>query len=729
MQNMITAEAYADAGTAPAGSDSSTNLRDLWAVVYRSRFQILAILAACVVAALILNLLATPLYEGTATVEVRQEAAKVLGTEADQESAASKLDTERFLKTQVDIVRSRAVAQAVAQSLGLMRGDDFLDTMRVDKDARVSDKIKISPAEMQRERVIKALQDHLDVKYTGETRIIELTFTSPNADLSAQVANAYADAFIRNNLARKSSSSAYALDFLRGQLNEAQARLERAEQAAIDYARRTRIVDASNAAASSDNAGTNSARIQSLVTAQLVQLNRAYSDAVTARISAEQKWRSVEALPLMSIPDVLTNQAIQGLIAQRAEAEAERKSLLATKREDYPTVQAASSKMRELDGQIASLARSIRNSIRSEYQVAQANEQKLQDQINQLKTSTLTEQNQGIELSILRREADTSRQQYEALLRRYNELNAESGIQTNNLSVVDRAFVPFKPSWPKLPLSIVLGLIVGILISGGYILLREQIIMVIRTPDDVRTKLGMSLLGVAPRSDTIDADLADPKSPLSDAYNSIRTSLTLSSEHGTPSTLVLTSAQASEGKSVTSLALALSLSRLDKRVIIIDADLRRPNLHRLVKLANDRGMSGVLAGQLPLDQAIQTVMGGQIDAILGGEIPPNPTELINGDQMVRVLAELQKRYDVVIIDSAPVLGLADAVILSSLAQATLLVIESGRNSPKGMKSVLDRLRFSDGKIVGTVLTKFDPGKLGYGVGTDYGYSYAYTSEG
>ena len=703
---------------------ASSGLREIWAAAFRSRYWIAGIFAACIALAVVAALLTTRLYQATASVEVRQEAEKVLGTEADRESAASKADADRFLQTQLDIIRSRGVAEAVAERQGLFRGEAFLDAMHA-SDADAAIPFGMTQRDAHRERVLQVLRNAMKVRYTGTTRIAVISFTSPDPRLSARIANAFAEAYIRSNLARKAGSSVYALDFLRSQLAEAQERLAASEKAVVDYGRRTRIVDAGNAAGtSSSNDGT---RPQSIITAQLVQLNQAYSTAVADRIEAEQKWERIARLPALSTPDVLTNNAVQLLIEKRADIEAQYRQQLATRQKDYPTVAAAAAQLRELDRQISVLAGNIRNGIRNAYEIQRGRENQLAAEIDALKSSTLSEQNQGIELSILRREADTNRQQYEALLRRYNSLNAEAGVQTNNLSIVDQANLPDRPSWPKLPLNIALAVILGMLLSAVFVFLREQLFNSIRTPDEVRNATGLPILGVVPASDSPAEDLTDPKSAQSDAYSSVRTSLSLLSGKGIPRTIMFTSTQQGEGKSTACKALALSLSRLGKRVLIIDVDLRRPNVHRLFGLQNKQGFSNLVSGQIPLAEAIRSTDIPNLDLIVAGDIPPNPTELMDSPQVRTMLQDLQSTYDVVLIDSAPVLGLADAIILSSEVAATVYVMESGRNTPRMVQTSLSRLSQAGGSIAGIVLVKFDPGRFGYGYGTEYGYSYDYAS--
>lgn len=706
--------------TSPAPAIKSLNLREISAIVYRSRWWVAGIVGASIILAIAYALLTTRLYDSAVSIEVRQEAEKVLGTEADREGAASKGDTDRFLQTQLDIIRSRGVATAVAQSLGLFRGDDFFTRMKVDVPEAAAGS-RVSPEQIRRETVIATLQKKLRVEYTGNTRIAELTFRSPDPELAAQIANAYADNYIRSNLTRKFSSSSYALDFLRNQLREAQGRLEASEQDALRYARETRIVDASNGATGSGD----TSRPQSLVTAQLVQLNMVYATAVAERIQAQQRWEQVATLPLMTIPEVLANPAIATLLDRRAQARATYEQQRATRQEGYPAVRDANAQVNELNSQIATIASNIRKSVRTPYDVARAREQQIGLQIERLKSSTLTEQNQGIQLSILRREADTNRQQYDALLRRYNALNAEAGVQTNNLSVVDRADVPRRPAWPRLPLVLALAIAAGLVLSAIIIILREQLFDAVRTPDDVTDRLNLPLIGTVPLIDDVRTQLTDPKSAISEAYGSIRTMMSLATNTGLPRTLMVTSAQAGEGKSTACYALAISLARAGVRVLVVDVDIRRPNMHNLFNLPNKVGVTNVLAGQMSIAEATTSVSDLSVDVLTSGGTAPNPAELINSGQMTRLIQEASEAYDLVLFDSAPVLALADAVILSSRVNATIFVIESGRNTVRNVVGAISRLRSSESTVAGVVLTKFDPGRLGYGTGDDYAYVYRY----
>ncbi len=697
--------------------ETSINLFEIWAAVYRSRWIVIAIFAACLGLAVVYSLLATRYYASSATIEIKQEAEKVLGTEADREGAASKLDPDRFLQTQLDIIRSRSTANAVAESLRLYRGNAFLKLMDVSEE--LANRGVLSDQEAKRELVIKTLQNHLSVQFTGETRLAILSFSAPDPRLAAQISNSYAQNFIRGNLARKLDSSSYALDFLRTQLAEAQARLERSERDAVTYARLKRIVDASDAASSGQ-----SSQPKSLITAKLVQLNTALAQASADRIGAQKKWEQTAAIPIMTIPEVLTNQAIQGMLQKRAEAETTYREQLSTRREDYPAVAQARSAVDTIGSQISIVARSIRSSIRNQYDVAREREVQLQRTLDTLKDDTLTEQNQSIQLSILRRDAETNRAQYDSLLKRFNELNAESGVQTNNLAIVDRADVPARASWPKTPLNLALGAVLGLLLSALVVIVRVQLFDAVRTPHDVTDRLGVPLLGTIPDQENLLAELRDGKSVASEAFSSIRTNLSLASAHGIPKTMMVTSAQQGEGKSSTCHGLALSFARQGRRVIIVDVDLRRPNAHRLFELENKIGLSHYLSGQATVDQVIRRTGVDNIDLITAGDIPPNPTEQLSGANFSAMIDHLGSQYDVVLFDAAPILGLADAVVIGHYVEVVLLIVESARNTIRGERSAIERLHQGRATIAGVILTKFNAASMGYGNSEYYGYNYS-----
>jgi capsular exopolysaccharide synthesis family protein len=714
-QNAFTQPSGDPAAENPApGLMRSINLRDLWAPIYRSRFAIIAIIIAVFSLAVVGTLLMQPLYRSVATVEIRSETQKVLGTEdSDATAASSPADAGLFLDTQLDIIRSRSTATAVAQSLGLYNDDNFLQAMAIDTGDEV-----ITP-EQRRKLVNEVLLDNLEVRLSEETRIAQITFSSPDAALAQRVANSYAENYIRLNLARRFDASSYSLDFLRNQIREAQERLGQSERQAIAYARRADLLDTSNAAGS-ERSGPGS-----LTAASLVGLNQALSDATARRIEAEQRWNVARRGSLMTVPQVAANPSIQRLQQDRALLQSQLQEQLALRTATHPAVVQLQARLETLDQQISAIGGNVRSSLREEYTTARAQEDDLRNNISSLRTEVLDEQGRSIQLSILQREANTNREQLDALLQRYNELNAQSGVQLNNLTIIDPAEVSDGPYWPSVPLNVALALVVSVFLSVVYVLVRENLFEMIRTPDDVSSRLHLPLLGAVPVAQDVIGEMGDPKSDVSESLNSIRTSLSLSSPGGFPRSLMLTSTQAGEGKSTVCYGLAQGMAKLGRSVIIIDADLRRPNIHRLFELKNTAGVSNILSGAGTSSDYILHDVAPNIDVIVAGPIPPDASELLAAGRLQLLVRELSSRYDFVLVDSAPVLGLADAPLVSTSVEGIVYVIEATRNTVRSVQSAMTRVQQGGTPVLGAVLSRFDPGKSGYSYEYRYTYNYSY----
>lgn len=695
------------------------DLKEIWAALFRNRLWIALIMLSFLALGVIATLLMTPIYQAGAAVQIDQEAKKVLGTE-QTDASASIQDAERFLKTQVGVINSRAVSRAVAQELRLFNNDKFLKAMNETGTVKATAQVPIADA--KREKVLELLRKNLFVELPPDSRIVRIGFSSPDPALTARVANSYAENYIRSNLQRKFDASSYARDFLRAQLDESQARLAEAERAAVDYARRSRIIDAAGGT-DSDGKPTGS---RSLTTSTLVELSSEAASATAKRIAAEQRWRRVQKGQVLNLPEVLANLAIQNLLRERAELNASLEQESQRRREDFPSIRQSQAKIAETDRQINAIASNIRSSIKAEYDIALANEKALEGRVNEIKSSAFSEQSESIQLSILRREADTFRQQYEYLLRRFNELNAESGVQSNNITLVDRAAVPLKPSSPRLLLNLGLAFLGGLALSGLFVFGRQNFFDTLRTPDDLKRVLGLPLLGVIPKF-AADAEpleiLADPKSPLSESYSSLRSSLALALPHGVPRAMAFVSTGASEGKSMACYATAIGFGRSGKRVLVIDLDLRRPNQHNYMGLPNKTGMSDVLSGSKTLQEVTSPTKHKGVSFIAAGPIPPNPAELLEPAVLKNIVQNSLENFDLILIDSAPVLGLADAVIIGSALEGIVYLVESGRNLPKAVRAAVHRLQHSKVRIFGAILTKFDANQAGYGYAYDAAYAY------
>lgn len=701
------------------GSIGSFSIAEYWRLAIKYRFLIAGILIAALVLGSAATLLMTPVYSASATLQIDREAARVLNVSAEVEPQESMIQGEEFFQTQYGLLRSRSLSERVIDSLGLASSDAFLDQMNVDPPRR-GEGTAAQQAARRRETVLKLVRTNLGVGPVRGSRLVTVSFQSPDPQLSARIANAFAENFIQSNLDRKYESSSYAREFLEDRIAQTKGRLEDAERQLTAYATSQQIINLREA-------DTPDGEAQSLVATDLSALNRSLSSAQADRIAAEEKWRQAARAPLMTLPEVLNNPAIQRLTESRAAFAAEYEQKLSLYRPDYPEMVQLKARMDEIDDQIQTIASGIRSSINGQYIVALNGERALQARVNGLKTDILDLRERTIQYNILMREVDTSRTLYDGLLQRYKEVGVTGGIASNNISIVDQASPPLKPSKPNLLLNLAIAAFLGLGLGLAAAFIREALDETLASPEDVESKLGLPLLGVTPllvNGDTPIKALSDLRSNFSEAYYSIRTALQFSTPNGSPSSLLVTSSRPAEGKSTTAYAIALNLARLGKRVLLADGDLRNPSMHRIVGVDNDAGMSNLLSGGAEMAQLIKPTGQNGLDFIPCGPLPPNPAELWGGDRLKQILVDGAKFYDHVVIDGPPVLGFSDAPLLASAVGGTIFVLESKGTKRGQARGALRRLGMGNGHLLGAVLTKFNTKTLQYG-GYDYAYDYDY----
>ena len=711
--------AYVSAGENPI----SANIRHAISAVRRHFWMALAIVGAVMVLALISTLLDTPRYTAQTSVQINDQSDEVLGSnfESANTAAPSDWDIDRFLNTQLDILQSRGLAERVADRLELATSERFFNAMEVPTSALAGDQAQ------DRSLAVDLLRGNLAIDLPRATRIANVQFTSTDAGLSADIANAFAEEFIQANLQRRFDSTAYARDFVAEQLEEARVDLEDSERDLNEYAKSVGLIRTYDAL-STDGRD----RLAGTVTASsLIQLNDAAIGARRDRISAQARWEAIQGTPLLASQPVLANPTVQTLMTRRAELRSE----LETARERYlgghPAIGRLEGDLAAVNGQLEATARQVRESIRAEYRAAQSAESQLDGQVARARGDSLAEQDQSVRYNVLARQADTARSIYDGLLQRYRELNASAGIASSNIAIIDRAEAPGTPSSPNVPRNLALGLLVGLGLAGLAVFLRDQLDDVIHTPEDVEDKLDLALLGVVPRSDDLPPleALEEPKSPIAEAYNSLRGALLYSTPQGLPKIIVVTSAQAHEGKSTTSLAIATGFARIGLRPLLIDADLRRPALHKVLGLPGDRGLTDLLVSQDDPKSAVTKIKGRKIDVLPAGPLPPSPSELLSSPRMAQLLEHFATTHDVVIVDSPPVLGLADAPMLAAIADGTVFVVEAERGRSGSLKAALRRLRSMKPVLLGAVLAKFDPTRSGNRYSAYYGYDYYQYADG
>ncbi|MGZ8286495.1 MAG: GumC family protein [Allosphingosinicella sp.] len=696
----------------PTKSDSRFDINEIWRIVAKWWWLITGIAVACLLAAIVISLMITPLYRAQATIEVNPEGVQVVGKEMGEVQPAE-ANSREFLNTQVGLLKSRSLAERVARSTNVANNEALFD--------------QDVPRQAREAAAAAMVQGSVTVAPQRDSSLITIAVESANPELAARLSNAYADNFIQSNMERRYEATSYARNFLQQRIAAVKGRLEQSERQLVAYAQKQGIITLAV-----DTGGTGSVRQeQSIDAATLVQTNNALSAARSDRIAAEQRYR--QAAGAQSRVAAISDPTVQGLGQQRAALEAQYQQKLALYKPDFPEMVQLRSQIDSLSKEIArqtsSVAGSTSNSLQADYQAALARENALQAKVNEGKAGLMALRERSIQYTILQREVDTNRSLYDALLQRFKEVGVAGGVGANVVSVVDRAQVPGGPFKPNLPLNIAIGLCIGLLLGLGTAFSIEWIDDTIKTPDDVGTKLGLASLGVIPgvgKGLAVREQLEDPRSQVSEAYQSVRTALQFSTDHGVPRSLLVTSTRASEGKSSTALALAQTLASLGASVLLIDADLRKPTFRG--PSSTSQGLSSLLAGSDKVAECVHPTQMERLFLLPSGPIPPNPAELLASGRFKEILDEALQRFDHIIIDSPPVLGLADAPMLASSTEGTLMVIEAGAIRRAAALNAVNRLRASEARLMGAILTKFNALKVGYGYGYGYGYgedAYAY----
>jgi len=691
-----------------------------WHILVKRRRLIAGVLAGVVAVALLLTLMTQPMYRASALMQVEKEGPPIVATQGAMPFYDG-WDPE-FLTTQYELLRSRALAERVANEMNLtaetLQGLNdpgwlgrVIGLLRPAPKAKAEDANRPQSSEALLQQATGIIQGGLSVDPIKQSRLVRLSFDSPDPAFSARVVNAVAEGFIASSLERRMGTTSYAKTFLEDQLAQTKGKLEESERKLVEFAQKEGLV----------NTG---AEGTSLATQNLTELNGLLAEAQSQRIRAQSRWRQASgggALPA----EMLGTSSVGILQQQRAGLEGQYQQKLQTFKPDYPEMVQLKAQIDAINREIGAEMGRLRASVKAEYDAANANEGMLKAQIANVRGEALDTDSRSITYNILKREADTNRQMYDSLLQRFKEVGAAGDVRTNNISIIDRAQggFRFKPNlFKNLAMGLLAGLLLGILLAFGLEFLDDTL----KTPEDLEQKLRLAVLGVIPKLGP-KVSLAnvsnDPRSSFSEAYRSVRTALQFATDHGVPRSLLVTSPSPGEGKSTTALSLARNFAQLGKRVLLIEADLRNPSLHKTLGIKSEAGLSNLLSGANSLADVTLATEEERLSVILAGPLPPNPAELLSGSKFISMLTVACERYDQVIIDGPPVLGLADSPILSNAVEGTLLVVTSGKTRIATAQQALKRLLAARGRIVGALLTKYDQKAAGYRQDFQYGYYY------
>jgi capsular exopolysaccharide synthesis family protein len=447
-------------------------------------------------------------------------------------------------------------------------------------------------------------------------------------------------------------------------------------------------------------------------------LATAQSERMRAEARAEQAG-DLDALSTETAKSPVLETLRQKLVELKAQYESKR----SVYKPEFPEMLSLTRQITEVEAQIKLEKEAYQRASNAAYKAGRTNEALLKKQIEELRNEVLDLQSRGIQYKILKREADTNRQMYDGLLQRYKEIGVAGDVGSNNIALVDAAVhgQRFKPDFAA---NMTKGLLGGLFLGMLLALLMEMLDDTLKTPEDIERQIGLGVVGIVPKipDEDFDEAVTDPKSSFAEAYRSLRTALQYSSDEGAPKVLMVTSAVAGEGKTTSSTMLARQFAQLGQAVLIIDADLRKPSLHKRFNLDNSKGLSDYLASHNGEPQVYHAVDESGFSVITSGDTPANPAELLASDRFRDLLEAARDRYDQIIIDCPPLLGLADAPTIAGFADGVLVVIEAATTRVGVVRATLKRLASARARILGAVLVKFDSRVTGYGYG--YGYHYA-----
>jgi polysaccharide biosynthesis transport protein len=704
-------------------------------MIHKRRAIVFTCLGVSLLVATIYNYTSRPVYQANAQILIDRDTPKVLPNKELVDIVQAGAD---YYQTQYQLLRGRMLAERVVEKLDLQRSDEFLtgpmlspwERLQVrilgkpPKSTLDSDGMPLSPA-------VAAFRSRVIVEPVPGSRLVNLRFSAYDPALAAQAVNALAELYIKQTLEFRFTVSSEATGWLGDRLKEQQEKVQAAEKALQQYREKEGLV--------------NPEERQSLVDQKLQALNLAVLNARTERIAKETVWvqlRNLSPAAVASFPSVMANPVVQGLKSQLADLHKDEVRLSDSLGDKHPDMIKVRSEIRATEDKLRSEMRSVVQAAEADYRTAASQEATLQQNLDAVKQEAMGVNRKAIEYGVLRREVDGNQQIYKDLLTRTKQTGLETELETTNIRVVEKAEAPRAPISPQRRRNYQLGAILGLILGIALVLIFEHFDNTLKTPEDVKEHLGLPFLGMvpdvgvrqtsssAPRTGVSPLILKNPQSAVAESYRVLRTNLIFSSAENQGRAIVISSANPGEGKTTTVANLASSLALNGAKVLAVDADLRRPTMHHHFGIPKTPGLSDLIVGKCQASQAIQATRFKGLQILPCGYVPPNPAELLGSAHMRQVVDALRTHYEWVLIDTPPILAMADTPVLCPLVDGVVLVIGAEVSGRPTIQRAVDQIQGVGGKIIGIVLNKVDLERNSYYYSQYYGEYYrSYYAEG
>ena len=739
-------------GFGPGAFDEEEGRLDLlsyWHVIRKRLGLVIGAVFAALVLTTIYAYMQTPRYTADATILLKPGTPQIMGDKDSSEDQDIMYDSdllENFQKTQYQILRSRTLAAYVIRAENLEHNSAFigpkpqpgliesaLSSVSHWLNHTNGRKARPQPVDQTSHTgvpggLINAYLDGLRITPVADTDLVTIEYVSTDRTLAAKLANAHAHGYIRLGIELRSQSNEEAENFLKERLGELKDSLEKSEIALNDYRRARGIIPG---LMSLDGKET-------VVLDRVSELSKDLTTAQVERIGLEAQMQLINSRKYDSMPAVMGDANVQAVQAQLNSLDADYASMGKKFKPDYPPMLQMAAKRAELESRLEAEISRVIAGIQGSYQAASDKEQKLQNEMNKERQQALGLNDAAVEYAILQREVDTNRELYESVLQRMKGIALAAESQTSNIIIVDPAETPGVPSSPKKFSMVVRNSALALVAVIGLVFGLEYLDTTLKTPEEVERYLRVPNIGAIPsfaslrlkaKSATLLPEdngikkigygrellgVANPYSLVGEAYRSFRTALMLSRAGSPPKTILFTSAHSSEGKTVSATNTAAMFAQTGARVLLIDGDLRKPRCHRVLALENSSGLTEVLTGTCEVQDVIRTTIVDGLSFMSAGSLPPNPTELLGSERMSQVLAIVSHDHDVVILDSPPVMPVSDALLLASVVDGVVLVVNSNTTSKHHVKMAYAKLEYARAKIFGVLLNEIDLKHPNYG---------------